>query len=237
MNGFILRLVILVTCGVLLSSNLQAQEYEYDLVIPLNPENFGETRDKLEGPTGKILNAVIEVSQTDLSYRIANSSHGYNAFYKGKYACVAPDSTVYYDKASPYINSLPIRDTHWVAVYRKDGMKIKDRMDLVGKTVGLIYEASALRAVVPKDGVNYDYFSNLHVNLKKLDHGRLDAVVVPELGLAKILSDHSEFKNLTFDTQFPLAVIPDRVMCHDTRRGRQVIEIVNEALRDLNKDN
>ncbi len=148
---------------------------------------------------------------------------------------MAPDSNVYYDRDATYINSLPIRDTHWVAVYRRDGKKISEREDLLGKTVGLIYDASALRAVVPKDGVSYDYFADLVVNLKKLDRGRLDVVVVPELGLSKTLSSNPEFKNLTYDATSPLAIIPDRVMCHDSIRGRQVIEIVNKALRDLTK--
>ncbi|NVJ91247.1 MAG: hypothetical protein HWE34_06295 [Methylocystaceae bacterium] len=229
LKGNVLCLVVL---GFLLKGAF-GQDVGFDLVIPMNPENFGSSQKQLEGPTGHIIEAVLRLSGNEISYRISTPSHGYNGFYKNRYTCVAPDSKVYYEYHNDFIESLPIHDTHWVSVYRRTGKKVVTKEDMAGLKVGIIYQEQALRSVIPKSGVIYDYHTDIFMHLKKLAIGRLDAVVVTDSNLQKVLSSNGEFSDLTFDPSRPLAVIPDRVMCHDTPRGHKVIELVNKALIKL----
>jgi hypothetical protein len=225
----VLCLVVLV----FLLKGASGQDVGFDLVIPMNPENFGSSQKQLEGPTGHIIEAVLRLSDNEISYRISTASHGYNGFYKNRYTCVTPDSKMYYEYHNDFIESLPIHDTHWVSIYRRTGKKVVAQKDMAGLKVGIIYDAKALRTVIPQSGVVYDYHTDLHMHLKKLAIGRLDAVVATDLNLQDVLSSSEEFRDLTFDPSYPLAVIPDRVMCHDTPRGHEVIELVNKALIKL----
>lgn len=230
-HKFIRELVLIIS--LFLSYEVVADDYDYDLVIPLNPENFGDSTEQLDGPTGKVIGAIINASKREISSRYASPSHGYNAFFKGKYACVTPDSSIYHDPKKNFIDSLPIHDTIWVSVYRKDGPAIKTKTDLMGKTVGLIYREDTMGAVIPPKGAIYDFFGDLDINLKKLVRGRIDALVVPVLGLNTALSKDPSYQKLTYDADIPLAIIPDRVMCHDTKRGREIIAIVNRAIPQI----
>ncbi|MDV7338043.1 hypothetical protein RYZ26_00450 [Terasakiella sp. A23] len=229
----VLRLLCVLV--LLMTSQAQAQEYDFDLIIPLNPENFGDSTEQLEGPTGQVIAKVLRHSEPPISYRYSSPTHGYGAFFKGKYACVTPDAAVYHDPEKGYIESLPIHDTHWVAVYHKDTPKILQKNDLLGKTVGLIYRQHTMGDVIPQVGAKYEFQPDIKINLKKLVRKRMDALVVPLLGLDTALATDPSFSQLSYTSTPPLATIPDRIMCHDTKRGREVIEIVNKVIPKVTK--
>ncbi len=213
-----------------------AHAYELDLIMPDTPEILGNSTDGMDGKSGRVLKVIFEKSGGKISHKIASSAHAYNSFYQEKYACVAPDSKLYYEKDAKYLDSTPFHLTKWVSVYRKDGTKIVSKEDLKGKRVGIAYNADALLPVVPQSGVDYKVNDDFKLNLKKLAAGRLDAVVLPAADLAEILASDASLANLTFDDKSPLAAVPDALMCHDSERGREVLAIVNKILEDIKDD-
>lgn len=212
---------------------LVAKAQAGDIVLPMNAENFGRSWERLDGPAGRIMSAVVQITNNQLTYQIHSPSHSFKAFLEGRYTCVSPDAKAYYDASYEFIESAPFRETNWVVVYDQNRPPIVDVDDLKGKKVGLLYDPETLRAVVPQDGVVYDVYGDLVTNLRKLERGRLDAVVVPKLGLQLYLHKRQDLGALTFNPDRPLAIVQDRVLCHNTPRGREVIEIVNQALSEL----
>lgn len=204
-----------------------------DIVLPMNAENFGPSWERLDGPAGRTISAVIQTTNSQLRYQIHSASHSFKAFLEGRYPCISPDSGSYYDSDYDFIESLPFRETRWVAVHRKDRAPIIKPDDLRGKRVGLLYSPHVLQGVVPQKGAVYDVYGDLATNLRKLEKGRLDAVVTPQIGLHYYLQKNRELGELTFDPDQPIAVVQDRVVCHDTTRGQEVISLVNEALNRL----
>ena len=216
-----------------LQIGLFAKSHADDIVLPMTAENFGRSWERLDGPAGRIISAVVQVTNNQLTYQIHSPSHSFKAFLEGRYTCVSPDAKIYYDASYDFIESEPFRETEWVVVSHQNKPPIDAAEDLKGKRVGLLYDPEILRTVVPQEGVVYDVYGNLATNLRKLEKGRLDAVIVPKLGLQLYVQKTRDLGPLTFDPDRPLAIIQDRVLCHNTPRGQEVISIVNAALGEL----
>ena len=220
--------------GIALVSPAQAA-YEVDIIMPDTPEILGDSKDQLEGSSGRVMKAVLDVIGDKVSHKITDSARAYNAFYKESFACVVPDSKDYYEAGSGYVDSNPIHETVWVAVTQK-GTSVTSQDQLLGKTVGIAYEADALLPVVPQEGVKYQVNDDFKLNLKKLAAGRLDVAVLPLGGLEKMIASDSSLSNLHFDASQPLATIGDALMCHDTPRGQEVLKLFNDALGTIDLD-
>jgi hypothetical protein len=106
----------------------------------------------------------------------------------------------------------------------------------MGKKVGIAYEPDALLPVVPQTGVNYKVNGDFTLNLMKLAAGRLDAVVLPAVGLDEIFASDPKLSGLAYDATSPLASVPDALMCHDSERGREVLAIVNGIMEEIRGD-
>ena len=209
-----------------------AQSGQIDLIIPSIPENLGQSETLLQGPHGNVIKKVLDRLDGKVSYRIAHPTHAYTGFHKNLYTCVTPDSVQYYDPKLNFIETNAIHTSTWVVIQKKDTPSISKRDDLLGKRVGTLYKPEELFNVVPQHGTQYTHNAKLERLLKMLSRGRLDFVVSPKLGLDSAISK-SGLTNLSFTKPPPIAKVANAVMCHNTDRGRKIIELFNSHLDKL----
>ncbi len=219
-------------CAFFLSNHwTYAAETNIDLVIPSIPENLGTSDTQLEGPHGKVIQDVLTRIDGKVSYLVAHPNHAYAAFQKQKYTCVTPDSIQYYDPRLNLIESSAIHTSNWVVVQRQDTAVFSKRDDLLNKRVGTLYRPEELFNIVPQAGTHYIQNSKLQLLLKMLSRNRVDAVIVPQLGLKEAIKE-SKLPNLTFTKSPPIAQVANAVMCHNTPRGQEIVDIFNKHLKN-----
>ncbi len=103
---------------------------------------------------------------------------------------------------------------------------------LKGKTVGGVLgdDVQSWYPNFTKAGIHLELVESTEQNIKKLNLGRLHAIV-------SFLPDITEYVDqLSFDPGHPLLISYDRITCHNTQQGRQFIEKISSALQEMKND-
>lgn len=219
-------------CFSLCAGKVHAQSlYEADIVIPSIIENSLQKNRVLDGEHGEVVQSILDYHKGGLTHRVMAPSHAFQAFYDGKFACVTPDTRLYYEEGSPYIDSEALSSTKWVIVQRQGDNPILVKSDLTGKLVGTFYPADEIASIVPQEGVRYDVYADIKTNLIKVAMKRIDLAILPHRGIAEMISAHEELSGLSIDTSPPMATVHEGIMCHNDETGQKIIQKVNEALQ------
>lgn len=216
---------------VLLSNIALAADYKADLVLPIIKEISLEFDHQLTGYHGKKVKSIIDHADIPITYQILPHAHAFKAFSDGKFACITPDSKVYYEDSTNYLNSKPISTTDWVIVQRKGTQPIISKDQLKGLKVGSYYSPEEIVNILPQSGITYDVKANLNINLLKVALKRIDVAVLPITGLEDLIKNNNQLSNLTITLSPPIATVAEAIMCHDDEYGQKLIKQFNKVIK------
>ncbi|SCA55058.1 exported hypothetical protein [Candidatus Terasakiella magnetica] len=234
-NFIVLHIIVVLTLLICSNGSRADSEYYADLSIPLVEEISLNLDKKFDGYHGKIVKQILDQYPDKISFNLTSPKHAYEAFYKGRYSCVTPDSKSYYDLPNDFVDSTALSSVDWVIVQRKGTKPILSKKDLIGLSVGSFYAPEEIASIVPQEGVVYDVIPNHSTILRKVAARRNDIAILPQVGLTKLIAKREELKDLTFEISPKIATVAEAIMCHDTKRGREIIKLVNQGLKAINK--
>jgi hypothetical protein len=210
-----------------LGAGVAAAQDAPDIAIANWSEVVGDTQYELEGPQGQAIKAVMEATGDDVSWQVMANERAYRGFAQKRWPCVTPDARIYYGEDADILESTAINMADWLVVTGPDGPLVTEKDGLKGMSVGLDHEPEYLGGILPDGGFEAQVHADLANNVAKVYRGRVDSTVLWASALREILDNNPEYQELTYDFDQPFLTVPDAVICHDTPRGREVMEKVN----------
>lgn len=147
-------------------------------------------------------------------------------------SCLFPVDMQYFDVGVSLIQSqafvkIPIKIFSLSKAMMLEELKGKR----VGMRLGLLYGKSVDQL---KKDWNVEYVDTLAQNMKKLESGRLDAIVEFELDVDEYFKKNPKIKNWQ-DNSKPIEILSDALVCVDTEKNRKVIDRFNKTINKNRK--
>jgi len=185
-----------------------------------------------EGLYDKVLKAAAKKGATAVVEPMA-PNRAFHEFESGNMPCVSPANKkpAFYDYGEDFIQSTAMFEAKIYIFTSRGSEPIRDLDSLKGKTVG-IRSGMPYGKNVMNSGLELREASTIEANIAKLKHDRIDAFIAFYPDSHTVFHDKG-MEPLPYAADHPVEIMPDRVVCHDTQRGRDVVDSLNKALAKL----
>jgi len=110
---------------------------------------------------------------------------------------------------------------------------IRDLSDLKGKIVGAVKGYSYGEKIINNPNISLSYAKDDNANIERLMRGYIDAVIGDDASTITVV-ENSQYTNLIhYDQNKPIHVLEVFYVCQKTPSGRELCELINQALIDM----